>query len=233
MDSDFNFLQNMTVASKTGLAGLCWITLYGLVRGDTLDDCEYLDLSKSQRTSVLQCSRYGCCGDFKARHCCTGPFAIVGGVFGGILLFLIVAIVVGILCNKYKSQNAVRQIPTISARTYNEIPEPTPPLPTPRVYNPSRLHPPPFRKVPQKPGTSKCDNDVMSSDSSSSQSITELLDSAEQLTKSEEIRTAKRNIKQIAPHLHILPSGTNSSGNNEIHPPPSILHLPRFTRPRR
>ncbi|XP_052778721.1 uncharacterized protein LOC128216188 [Mya arenaria] len=110
------------------------------VRGD--GSCEYLDLSRPERTSRLVCSQYGCCGTFKDRHCCTGPLAIIGGVFSGAVLLLIISVVCGVCYNTCKQRKSVLPIPTITAGMHNDIPEPTSPLPTLRVYNADRLHPP-------------------------------------------------------------------------------------------
>ncbi|XP_045166156.2 uncharacterized protein LOC123529718 [Mercenaria mercenaria] len=119
---------------------LCLIRLCGSVD----ENCDYLDTSRKDRTNHLKCPNYGCCGDFKNRHCCVGPIPIVAGVFGSLLFILVVAVIIGVCCTHYKKKHRTQPVPTITAEMYNDIPLPSPPSHAPLVYNPSRLHPPPL-----------------------------------------------------------------------------------------
>ncbi|KAL4227028.1 hypothetical protein ACF0H5_015004 [Mactra antiquata] len=108
------------------------------------ENCSYLDINKKDRTSYLRCQNYGCCGDFKQRYCCTGPIPIVAGIFGGVLVILVIAVLVGVCYTKYKKKkHRIQPVPTITAEMYNDIPRPSPPSHRPPIYNPLRLHPPP------------------------------------------------------------------------------------------
>lgn len=139
----------------------------------------------------------------------------------------------------YIFQSRLKHFPSVNfiIGMHNGIPEPTPPLPTPTVYNSSRLRPPPIitkSKFLMKTPVPPTATDLTSMNSSSSGTSTNK-DAIQKPHSSDSTPVVRFQPVLNAPTTSFqnIPASVKERVYREHHPPPSELHLPTLTSTRK